>query len=248
MSSSPRPELDQSGLGLASLFAEIGLQLLARSSTSTLAAMDAVAQTAVAVVPGAEYAGITRRRNGAFETLAPTHQLVEDADAIQYELRSGPCLDALTRASMVHADDIGTDPRWPAFGPRAAAETGVRSMLSYRLVVDDDELVAGLNLYAAKQAAFTRTAEVIGTLVATHGALAVIGASTRERASQLEHALVTSRDIGVAMGVLMARHMITRSQAFDLLRIASQHTNRKLADLARVVADTGSLPLPTTDT
>ena len=38
-------------------------------------------------------------------------------------------------------------------------------------------------------------------------------------------------DIGVAMGVLMTQYKITRSQAFDLLRVASQNTNRKLVDI-----------------
>jgi ANTAR domain len=69
-------------------------------------------------------------------------------------------------------------------------------------------------------------------------------ALARERAAQPERALTTSRDIGVAMGVLMNRHKISRSQAFDLLRVASQNTNRKLADIAFDVADTGVLYLP----
>ena len=51
-----------------------------------------------------------------------------------------------------------------------------------------------------------------------------------------------SRDIGCAMGVLMATHKVTREQAFDLLRMASQHAHRKLADIAAEVADTGTLP------
>jgi hypothetical protein len=117
-------------------------------------------------------------------------------------------------------------------------------MLSYRLVIEDDDLIAGLNLYSTETAAFDGTSEVIGTLVATHGALAITVALARERAAQLERALTTSRDIGVAMGVLMNRHKISRSQAFDLLRVASQNTNRKLADIAFDVADTGVLDLP----
>jgi AmiR/NasT family two-component response regulator len=44
------------------------------------------------------------------------------------------------------------------------------------------------------------------------------------------------------MGVLMARHRVTRDQAFGLLRMASQNSNRKLHDVALQVADTGSLP------
>ena len=41
-----------------------------------------------------------------------------------------------------------------------------------------------------------------------------------------------------------ARYNFTRSQAFDLLRVASQHTNRKLAEIATEVGDTGTLDLP----
>jgi hypothetical protein len=42
----------------------------------------------------------------------------------------------------------------------------------------------------------------------------------------------------------MSQHKITRQQAFDLLRISSQHTHRRLADIAVDVADTGTLELP----
>ena len=63
----------------------------------------------------------------------------------------------------------------------------------------------------------------------------------RARAAQLLRAWVS--EIGVAMGVLMAKHNITRDQAFGLLRVASQDSNRRLAELAVEVADTGELPL-----
>ena len=42
----------------------------------------------------------------------------------------------------------------------------------------------------------------------------------------------------------MNQHKITRGQAFDLLRIASQHGHRKLVQIATEVADTGILNLP----
>jgi hypothetical protein len=49
-------------------------------------------------------------------------------------------------------------------------------------------------------------------------------------------------DTAAEIGILMVTHKITRTQAFDLLRITSQHANQKLADLAREVGDTGILP------
>ena len=78
-------------------------------------------------------------------------------------------------------------------------------------------------------------------LVATHGALAVSAAQQRRRAEGVTAALQSNRDIGAALGVLMARMLVTREQAFDLMRIASQRTNRKLRDIAADVLDTGTL-------
>ena len=43
------------------------------------------------------------------------------------------------------------------------------------------------------------------------------------------------------MGILMQQQRISRDAAFDVLRAASQHSNRKLAEVASEVADTGIL-------
>ena len=56
-------------------------------------------------------------------------------------------------------------------------------------------------------------------------------------------ALQNSRQIGMAMGVLMSALRITQDEAFEALRIASQRSNRKLRDVAQDVVDTGELDL-----
>ena len=63
------------------------------------------------------------------------------------------------------------------------------------------------------------------------------------RAGHLSKALQSNREIGVAMGILMLQHRFTREEAFDVLRVASQNANRKLAGLAAEVADTGTLTI-----
>jgi hypothetical protein len=233
---------DQSPAGLATLYADIGRQLAAHTRKAD--ALAAVAQTAVARVPGAEWASITAGHAGSFETVAATHPGALLADRIQYELGAGPCVDAILRQTVFRTGDLRGDARWPDFGQRAVDAVGAYSMLSFRLFLEDDDLIAGLNMYAQKRDAFDETAQTVGTLLATHGALAISAAAARERAAQLQQALASNRDIGVAMGVLMSQHKITRSQAFDLLRVASQNTNRKLADIAVEVGDTGALNLP----
>lgn len=62
-------------------------------------------------------------------------------------------------------------------------------------------------------------------------------------AAHLRRALDHSRDIGAAIGVLMAMRKVTRDEAFELLRRASQNQNRKLHDLSLEVLSTGELPV-----
>jgi len=118
--------------------------------------------------------------------------------------------------------------------------------MAFRLYLEEqDDVVTGLNVYSRQADAFTVWAQTVGLLLATHGALAVANARARERSEHLSRALLSNREIGVAIGILMATHRVSRDDALGLLRIASQHTNRKLADLASQVADMGELALPT---
>jgi hypothetical protein len=64
---------------------------------------------------------------------------------------------------------------------------------------------------------------------------------TTTRAANLELALASNRDIGVAIGILMSLRKITRQHAFDELREVSQRTHRKLRDIALYVAETGTI-------
>jgi DNA-binding response OmpR family regulator/two-component sensor histidine kinase len=63
-----------------------------------------------------------------------------------------------------------------------------------------------------------------------------------DRSANLEKALSSNRQIGTAIGILMALHKTTADTAFTLLRTASQHTHRKLYDVAEEVNSTGALP------
>ncbi len=61
-------------------------------------------------------------------------------------------------------------------------------------------------------------------------------------AMHLERALEHARDIGIAMGIVMATKKVTRQGAFELLRTVSQKQNRRLFQVAAEVADLGELP------
>jgi len=54
--------------------------------------------------------------------------------------------------------------------------------------------------------------------------------------------MASNREIGMGMGLLMARGLMTQDQAFAVLRRASQHLNRKLHEVAAELVETGQLP------
>ena len=88
----------------------------------------------------------------------------------------------------------------------------------------------------------------MSTLLVDHAVRVVVSrrseqaaAAATTKAAHLQVALQNSRHIGAAVGILMSLHKITEDQAFGLLRLASQRSNRKLRDLALDVIDTGWL-------
>lgn len=67
-------------------------------------------------------------------------------------------------------------------------------------------------------------------------------AAARDKVANLEIALQSARRIGMAMGIIMGRFGLTEDEAFARLRTASQHTQRKLRDIAEDVILRGELP------
>jgi AmiR/NasT family two-component response regulator len=104
-------------------------------------------------------------------------------------------------------------------------------------------VVAGLNIYSDASEAFDRAAVGVALILATHGAMVLSERLASREAGHLGKALISNREIGVAMGILMSQRRFTRQEAFDVLRVASQNSNRKLADIAVEVADTGTLTI-----
>jgi AmiR/NasT family two-component response regulator len=67
-------------------------------------------------------------------------------------------------------------------------------------------------------------------------------ARAREQVAQLQEALQSSRTIGIAVGMVAARHGLTPEAAFAFLSRTSQTTNVKLRDVAAIMLETGELP------
>jgi GAF domain-containing protein len=237
-------EFDADPSSLAELFSRLGRELTRPHSSDEV--LTIISRRAHDVIPGAEHAAITRGRHGTFETIAATSGVPPQVDELQYALGSGPCVDAILTDTVYRVGDLATTERWPEFGQQAVDEFGIRSMLSVRMYLEDDDLLAGLNLYSSAVDAFDAFDETTATLLATHGALALTVAELYYKVDNLNRALETSRQIGATIGILMATQKVSYQKGFDLLRIASQTRHRKLASIAEEVLLTGSLDLPNT--
>ncbi len=199
-------------------------------------------EAAVHTVPGCNHAGVSLvHRQGRIDTTAASDDVASAVDAIQYEVGQGPCLEAIREHESYLISDLTRESRWPPFSRRAVEETIIRSMLAFRLFVGDDALGA-LNLYSREPGAFDEDSRAVAAILAAHVAVAISTARDRERAAHLERAVESNREIGMAMGVVMASGLQTREQAFDVLRRASQRLNVKLRDVASAVVETGELP------
>jgi GAF domain-containing protein len=204
-----------------------------QSLTESRAVLTAIVSAAVHIVPGASWAGIclASRRKAAPEVAVD--DVATRLDRLQTDMGEGPALSAMRDRRTVLVDDLEAETDWPSFSSTAVT-LGVRSVLSYRLFVTGENLGA-LNLYGAAPHAFSPEAVAVGEVLAQHAAVALADASLEE---QLQSA-VSSRDvIGQAKGILMQRDGLTGLQAFATLTRASQETNIRLVDVARMfVAD-----------
>jgi GAF domain-containing protein len=193
-----------------------------------------VVQLAAEVVTPAAAGGITFDREGRPVTAATSAPLAAAVDEAQYSADEGPCLDALRSGEVVQADDFSAEPRWPTFATAAVAH-GVASSLSLPLRVGD-RTIGALNLYAHEPAAFTGVARRHAEAFAVQcGAALTVALRQSDQAvlrRQLTEAMSARSVIDQALGILMAQQRCSAEQAFDLLRQASQHRNRKLREIA----------------
>jgi len=201
-------------------------------------------QRGVEMVGPCDFAGISiRRARGAVHSPAVSDPIVAEADSQQYELGEGPCLDAIWVDDTYLIEDMVHEDRWPRWAPKAAA-LGLGSSLSVRLATPRD-LLGGLNLYSRGTAAFDEDDVHVAHTLAAQAAV-VLAAQAKE--DGLRTAMQTRHLIGMAQGILMARHGLTPDRAFEVLRRYSSTENVKLRDVAErlVNAVAGEPPAPPT--
>jgi hypothetical protein len=203
-------------------------KVLARQRTRSEVLQEIVDQ-ARRCLPEFEHVSVSRIGDDhQLETLAATTDLARAFDCAQSDARGGPCVEAGELDEVVLVDDARHEQRWPAY-VRAALPMGLRSQLGIQLVSDTRGSIC-LNLHST-------TADHIdaGSIgVAEHFAVQAGSALGHvQAAEQLNTAIGTRTTIGMAIGLLMERHDLTKDAAFSYLLRISSTTNRKIREVAQ---------------
>jgi GAF domain-containing protein len=173
----------------------------------------------------------------ALETVGAYDDRVTKADRLQYDLREGPCLDAVFTDGVFQVEDLAADSRWPQWTPRAT-ELGLGALLAVHLYTDTS--LGALNLYSERPREYDELDVEVAKVVAAH--VSVVLAHTR-KTQDLWRAIDTRNLIGQAQGILMERFSLSPDQSFSVLRRYSQNHNRKLHDIAGMLVSTRELPV-----
>ncbi len=125
-----------------------------------------------------------------------------------------------------------------------AGTLGIRSALALNLVNSDGS--GALGLYARQPTAFDTIDRAERVILASAAGLAISvsrsHADEDRRSHHLRSALINREMTGPAQGILLERERITPDQAFDVLRRASQHLNRKPEIVAQDLVDSVEAP------
>jgi GAF domain-containing protein len=166
------------------------------------------------------------------ETVAATHEVVGELDAVQVESGQGPDLEVIRDGGGCVVHDTTLDERWPAWAA-AASTAGVRSMLATPLQTAEATL-GSLGFHDLRVGHFTDDDLEVAQVLARHAAVALDAARDHHN---LWRAIGSRHSIGMAQGILMERFAIDADEAFAVLRRYSQDGNVKLHAVAeRVVA------------
>ncbi len=234
------------GPKLVASFGELAQQLFVSDELSDV--LPRLLKFTVGAVSGCDWASVTLWRHGRVVDTVASAATAAELDELQFGTELGPALDALHEDHPVYVRGLAESTRWPVLAI-TAAQLGVASALSYGLFVHRAARWSALgtfSLYSATPDSFGDEDLEFGSILAAYLSVAVAMAQRRDdidrREAALHRGLGTRDVIGQAKGILMERQRLSAGEAFDMLRRASQRLNRKVADVALHLAETGELP------
>jgi hypothetical protein len=234
------------GPTLVASFAQLARQLFGSDELSDV--LPQVLKFTVGAVAGCDWASITLCRHGQVVDEVASDPAAAELDDIQSATAIGPGPEAMHSENAVYVPGLAESSRWPVL-TATAVQLGAASALSHGLFVHRPaqwSTLGAFTLYSATPDAFSDEDQEFTSILAAYVSVAVATAHRRDEVDRREAALhrgLSTRDvIGQAKGILMERQHLSAGAAFDLLRHVSQRLNRKLADVAQHLAETGEVP------
>jgi len=197
---------------------------------------DALCRSAVDIVDGCDHASLMLRQHGRNKTAAASDDVARRIDEMEVELGEGPCIDAMDddEPDQHLCTDLTSGSKWPALALRIRQETPVKGMAGFRLR-RDGEKVGALNVFSDTPGALSQHSLDQAIVLTAFASIAMAALERGEEAVTLRRGLESNREIGKAIGLLMAMHGISDDQAFEMLAKVSQEMNIKLAEVASQV-------------
>lgn len=200
-----------------------------------------IVEVAARCMPRSKHAALTVVDHGSVRTIAATSDVPTQVDRIREDTGQGPTLDVLDINDLVVSDNLIEDPRWPLFGARVTDATSIRSIVSYRLYLSQQHRAA-LTFYSNWPYAFDDVAIATGAIFAAYGSLALTNELILTEPVSTRRGADVHREIGVAVGILMATADLSTQSAYQQLHRASQDLHRSLPNLARYVITHRAMP------
>jgi GAF domain-containing protein len=197
---------------------------------------EAVCATAVQLVDGCDHASLMLRRGGRIDTVAASDDVAQRIDEFERALGEGPCLDAIDEDEPDQhiCSDLTDGSKWPELARTIMAETSVKGMAGFRLR-QDGKRVGALNVFSDTAGALTDHSLEQAVMITAFASVALAALERGEEATTLRRGLESNREIGKAVGLLMALHDIDDDRAFEMLAKVSQEMNVKVAEVAAQV-------------
>jgi len=221
---------------LASFFADLTRRFIGVESVDDVLTL--IVHATFEIMPTCDHVSVSYLRGRTLVSRSSNDDVGPLLDAIQTEAQEGPCFDAIRHRTAFSTGDLGADPRWPVYGPRAVEATDVRSSLATPLD-SGSGVIGALNLFSEQLVGFKDDPGVHATIaiLAAHATAALHATLHRE---QMATALRSRDLIGQAKGILMAHGNVDEAAAFGQLAAASQRMNLKVSEIAQRLID-GSL-------
>jgi len=197
---------------------------------------ESVCTTAVQLVDGCDHASLMLRRGTRVETVAASDEVARRIDELEKALGEGPCLDAIDDGEPDQhiCPDLSDGSKWPELARTILAETEVRGMAGFRLR-QDGQRVGALNVFSDGVGALTEHSLEQAIMLTSFASVTLAALERGEEATTLRRGLESNREIGKAVGLLMAMHDIDDDRAFEMLAKVSQEMNVKVAEVAAQV-------------